>query len=80
MGIIAWIIVGGLAGWIAGQIMGSKQGLLGNIITGVIGAFIGGFVMNLLGSTGATGLNPWSVVVSVVGAIILIWLRRALSK
>jgi uncharacterized membrane protein YeaQ/YmgE (transglycosylase-associated protein family) len=80
MEFIIWIVLGAIAGWLAGQIMGSKQGLLGNIIVGVIGAFIGGFVMRLLGSGGATGLNIWSIVVSVLGAVVFIWLSRALRK
>src|SRR5687767_15290465 len=46
MGILAWIILGGIAGWIASMLAGKngEQGILGNIIVGIIGAFIGGFI------------------------------------
>jgi uncharacterized membrane protein YeaQ/YmgE (transglycosylase-associated protein family) len=44
MGILFWIIFGGLVGWVASLVMGtdSQQGILLNIVVGIIGAFIGG--------------------------------------
>ncbi|MCI1934227.1 MAG: GlsB/YeaQ/YmgE family stress response membrane protein [Atopobiaceae bacterium] len=72
MGIISWIVVGGLAGWIAAMVMKTDHGLVQNIVTGIIGALIGGFVMELLGSHGVTGFNLWSIFVSLIGSIILI--------
>ena len=72
MGIISWIVVGGLAGWIAAMIMKTDHGFVKNIITGIIGALIGGFVMELLGSNGVTGFNLWSIFVALIGSIILI--------
>ena len=73
MGIISWIIVGGIAGWVAGLIMkGSGSGLLMNIIIGIVGAFIGGLIMNMIGNVGVTGFNIWSLLVSVLGAVILL--------
>jgi len=81
MGLIGWIILGGLAGWVASMIMGNdkQQGLLGNIIVGIIGAGIGGFVVSLIGGEGITGFNIWSFVVALLGAIILIWLWRLIT-
>lgn len=73
MGILSWIIVGGVAGWLAGLIMkGSGSGILMNIIIGIIGAFIGGLIMNLIGNVGVTGFNIWSLLVAVVGSIVLL--------
>jgi uncharacterized membrane protein YeaQ/YmgE (transglycosylase-associated protein family) len=82
MSIIAWIILGGLAGWIASMIMGTneRQGCLMNIIVGVIGAFIGGFVMSFFGGQGVTGLNIPSILVAIIGAVILLWIAKALRK
>lgn len=82
MGLIGWIILGGLAGWVASMIMGNdkQQGLLGNIIVGIIGAGIGGFVVSLIGGEGVTGFNIWSFVVALLGAIILIWLWRLITS
>ena len=81
MGIIGWIVLGGLAGWVASMIAGTnaRQGLLGNIIVGIIGAFIGGFVIGLLGGEGATGFNLWTFVVAVLGAVILLFIWKAIT-
>lgn len=82
MGIIAWIILGALSGWIASIIMdkNASMGAIANIVTGIIGAFIGGIVFNFLGAQKVTGLNLHSVLVSVVGACILIWLLGLLKR
>jgi uncharacterized membrane protein YeaQ/YmgE (transglycosylase-associated protein family) len=78
MGIILWIILGGIAGWIASVMMASERGAIMDIILGIIGAIVGGFVMNLLGQPGVTGFNFYSLVVAVIGAIILIFVGRAI--
>ncbi len=82
MGIILWIIFGGLVGWIASLIMktDAQQGALMNIIVGIIGALIGGFVMNFLGNSGVTGFNLYSLLVALLGSVILIALVRALRS
>ena len=73
MGLLSWIIVGAIAGWIAGLIVkGSGSGFIMNVIIGIVGALIGGFIMNLAGGVGVTGFNIWSLLVSVVGAILLL--------
>lgn len=81
MGIIAWIILGALAGWIASMIMktNAEQGAFANIIVGILGAVIGGFVFGLLGGSSVGGLNLYSLMVSVVGAVILIALYKAVT-
>lgn len=82
MGTLAWIILGAISGWIASMIMGknSQMGLIANIIVGIIGAFIGGFVFNLIGASGVTGLNIWSIIVSAVGACILLYIANKISR
>lgn len=80
MGILGWIIIGGLAGWIASALTGSRDGLVMNIIIGIVGAFIGGFVFSLIGGAGVTGFNLWSLFVAVVGAVILIVVVQAIRK
>lgn len=81
MGIIAWIVLGGLAGWIASKIAGTdeQQGWVANIVVGMVGAMLGGFVFDLLGGSGVTGFNIWSLLVAVIGALILIAILRAFS-
>ncbi len=81
MGIIGWIILGGIAGWIASIIAGTngRQGLLGNIVVGIIGGLLGGFVLGLFGIDGVTGFNLWSLFVAFIGAVIALWIWRAVS-
>ncbi len=76
MGILLWIVLGALSGWVASMIMKSNQGIIGDILLGIVGAVIGGFVMNLFGQSGVTGFNVYSILVSIVGAVIVIWLGR----
>ena len=79
MGIIAWIVLGLAAGWIASLLMNTnaQQGMFMDIVLGIVGALIGGFAFSLLGGTGITGFNFYSLAVAVLGAVGLIGLRRA---
>jgi uncharacterized membrane protein YeaQ/YmgE (transglycosylase-associated protein family) len=72
LGILGWIILGGLAGWIASALMGRREGCFMNVIIGIVGALIGGFLFSLLGGRGVTGFNLWSLLVAVIGAAILL--------
>lgn len=78
MGIIAFLVLGGIAGWIASLMMGTdaSQGILGNVAVGVVGALIGGLVFNAFGNVGVTGFNLYSLIVAVLGAVISLWLLR----
>ncbi len=82
MNFFSWLIIGALAGWLASMFTGNnrRMGAFANIAVGVVGAFIGGFLMQLLGGSGVTGFNIWSLFVAVVGAIILLWIINAMSK
>jgi len=80
MSILTWIIVGLVAGWLASVIMkGGGSGVVANIVIGILGALVGGFLGGLLfGGDYITGLNLTTILVSVLGAIVLIWLMRAI--
>lgn len=82
MGIILWIIFGAIAGWIASVVMktDSNQGTVTDIIMGVIGAIVGGFLLGLVGQSGVTGFNLYSLFVAVIGAIVVIYLGRMLRN
>ena len=79
MGIIAWIVLGAIAGFIANLIMGSSEGVIGTIILGIVGGIVGGFVASALGIGTVTGLNPGSIAIAVVGAIIVVAIYRAFA-
>ena len=76
MGIIIWLIVGGIVGWLASIIMkrDGQQGILLNIIVGIVGALIGDWLIGPLLGAGSIndGITVMSFVVSLIGAIILL--------
>jgi uncharacterized membrane protein YeaQ/YmgE (transglycosylase-associated protein family) len=76
MGIIIWLIVGGIVGWLASMIMktDAQQGILLNVVVGIVGAFIGGWLIGPLVGAGSIndGFTIMSFIVSLVGAIILL--------
>jgi uncharacterized membrane protein YeaQ/YmgE (transglycosylase-associated protein family) len=57
----------------------AEQGAIANIIVGIIGAVIGGFLMQLLGASGVSGFNIYSLLVAIGGAVILLALYRAVT-
>jgi uncharacterized membrane protein YeaQ/YmgE (transglycosylase-associated protein family) len=78
IGIISWIVIGLIAGILGKLIMSGRDpgGFLLTIVIGMIGALVEGFVVQLLGGTGVTGFNIWSILVATLGAIILLALYR----
>jgi len=73
MGLILWLIIGGVIGWLASMVMrtDAQQGIILNIVVGIIGAFIGGIVF-AGGSINNAPLTLFSFLASLVGAIILL--------
>jgi uncharacterized membrane protein YeaQ/YmgE (transglycosylase-associated protein family) len=76
MGLIIWLIVGGVVGWLASKIMktDAQQGILLNVVVGIVGAFIGGWLIGPMVGAGSIneGFSVMSLVVSLVGAVILL--------
>ncbi len=78
---LAWIVLGLIAGFIGSKIVNkSGEGFFLDIILGIIGAIVGGFVFSLFGASGVTGLNIYSMLVAVIGAIIVLWIYHALFR
>lgn len=82
MGIISWVLVGLIAGLLAKWFIPWSRpgGLIFTILIGMAGASIGGFIFRLLGGTGATGFNLWSILVATLGAIILLFLFGLIDR
>ncbi|MFZ2513101.1 MAG: GlsB/YeaQ/YmgE family stress response membrane protein [Candidatus Saccharimonadales bacterium] len=82
MNIIVWIIFGALAGWIASLIAGTdaRQGAVANVVVGIVGAFAGGFLMQLIGKSGVTGFNLYSLLVAVLGSVVLLWVYKMVTR
>jgi uncharacterized membrane protein YeaQ/YmgE (transglycosylase-associated protein family) len=80
MGIIAWIVLGAIAGFLANMLVGGREGLIGTIILGIVGAIVGGWLAGIfLKLKDPTGINVESIVVSVIGAIIVLAVYRAVA-
>lgn len=81
MSIIAWIILGLIAGFIASKIINkSGEGLVLDIVLGIVGAVVGGWLFRTFGMSGVTGLNLYSLIVAVVGAIVLLVVYHLLFR
>ncbi|HZS06339.1 MAG TPA: GlsB/YeaQ/YmgE family stress response membrane protein [Blastocatellia bacterium] len=79
MSILAWIVLGLISGFIASKIVNKTgEGVLLDIVLGVVGAVIGGWVFNTFGMAGVTGLNLWSLLVAVIGAVLFLVIYHAL--
>lgn len=81
MGLIGWVVLGGLAGWVASKFVGTDkdQGVVGNVVAGILGAVVGGWMFSLLGGSGVTGFNLWSFVVALVGAVVVLMVWKAIT-
>ena len=79
MGIVTWIVLGAIAGFLANLLIGGREGLIGTIILGIVGAIVGGWLAGIfLKIKDPTGINVESIVVSVIGAIIVLAVYRAI--
>ena len=78
MGILAWVVLGGVAGWIASMVMhtDASQGIFLNIIVGIVGAFLGGITFGFFGGAGVTGFNLYSLLVATIGAVVLLYIVK----
>jgi len=73
IGIILWLVIGGIIGWLASIIMrtNAQQGMLLNVVVGVIGAVIGGLIAGG-GSINNNYMDPKAWLFSLIGAVILL--------
>ena len=81
MGLIIWLVIGGVVGWLASLIMrtDAQQGLVLNIVVGIVGAFIGGLIFTG-GTINQAPLSLEAIVVSLVGAVVLLGLVNVVRR
>jgi uncharacterized membrane protein YeaQ/YmgE (transglycosylase-associated protein family) len=73
MSFLAWVVLGLVAGFIASKIVNKAgEGILLDIILGVAGAVVGGWIFSLVGASGVSGLNLYSLFVAVIGAVVFL--------
>jgi len=81
MSFIAWIVLGLVAGFIASKIVNKTgEGFIMDIVLGVIGAVVGGYLFQTFGMAGVSGVNLYSLLVAVVGAIVVLVIYHAIRR
>jgi uncharacterized membrane protein YeaQ/YmgE (transglycosylase-associated protein family) len=75
--LIVTVVVGGIVGWLAGLVMktSAQTGILANIAVGIVGSALGSWLFGMLGLVAYGASGRW--VMSIVGAIVLIWILKA---
>jgi uncharacterized membrane protein YeaQ/YmgE (transglycosylase-associated protein family) len=80
MSILAWIVLGLIAGFIASKLVNKTGGsLVLDLLLGVVGAFVGGFLFTRFGAAGVTGLNLYSILVAIIGAVVVLFIYHAIA-
>jgi uncharacterized membrane protein YeaQ/YmgE (transglycosylase-associated protein family) len=81
MSIIAWIVLGLISGFVASKIVNKTgEGVLMDIVLGIVGALAGGWLFNEFGMPGVSGVNVYSMLVAVIGAVIVLVIYHALVR
>jgi uncharacterized membrane protein YeaQ/YmgE (transglycosylase-associated protein family) len=81
MSILAWIILGLVAGFIGSKLVNrTGEGFVLDIVLGIVGAVVGGWLFNRFGAAGVSGLNLYSLLVAVVGAVVVLVLYHAIRR
>lgn len=81
MSILAWIVLGLVAGFLASKLVNNTgEGMVIDILLGIAGAIVGGWLFNAFGAVGVTGLNIYSLLVAIIGAIIVLLVYHALVR
>jgi uncharacterized membrane protein YeaQ/YmgE (transglycosylase-associated protein family) len=81
MSFIAWIVLGLIAGFVASKIVNkSGEGMILDIILGIVGSVVGGYLFQQFGMSGVTGVNLYSILVAVVGAIVFLVIYHAIFR
>jgi uncharacterized membrane protein YeaQ/YmgE (transglycosylase-associated protein family) len=81
MSFLAWIVLGLIAGFIASKIVNkSGSGVVIDIVLGIVGAVVGGWLFNTIGHVGVTGVNLYSILVAVIGAVVVLIIYHALVR
>jgi len=81
MSILAWVILGVVAGFVASKIVNrTGEGLIRDLLLGIVGAVVGGWIMERFGEAGVSGLNLYSLVVAVLGAVVVLVVFHAIRR
>lgn len=81
MGFVWMLVVGLIVGALARFFYPGAVNMswLATIVLGVVGSLVGGFIGSLF-SRGRAGFQPAGIVLSVIGAIVVLWAYLNLMK
>ena len=81
MSFLAWIVLGLVAGFLASKLVNKRgEGLVLDLVLGIVGSIVGGWLFRTFGASGVTGLNVYSLVVSVIGAVAVLMVYHAIRR
>jgi uncharacterized membrane protein YeaQ/YmgE (transglycosylase-associated protein family) len=81
MPFLAWIVLGLVSGFVASKLVNKTgEGLIMDIVLGIIGALVGGWLFNEFGMAGVSGVNLYSMLVAVIGAVVVLSIYHALVR
>lgn len=84
MSFIWWLIIGLIAGALARLIMPGRDpmGMIMTIVLGIVGSILGGLVSWAIwgAETADEGFRPAGLLLSVIGAIIVLWIYRMMKS
>ena len=79
LGILGWIIIGGLAGWLAGKLMDMRFGIFMNIILGIVGSVVAVAVLRTF-DVFVQDSRLGYFVTSFIGASLLLFLAKLVRR
>jgi uncharacterized membrane protein YeaQ/YmgE (transglycosylase-associated protein family) len=81
MSFLTWIVLGLVAGFIGSKIVNKAgEGILMDVVLGIVGAVVGGWLFSTFGATGVTGLNLYSLLVAVIGAVLFLFAYHGIRR
>jgi uncharacterized membrane protein YeaQ/YmgE (transglycosylase-associated protein family) len=81
MGIVAWLVLGLIAGFLASLLVNKQgEGMLMDIVLGIVGAVVGGFIAQFAGFSGITGINIYSILIAIGGAVVVLVVYHAMAR
>ncbi|MGH9513894.1 MAG: GlsB/YeaQ/YmgE family stress response membrane protein [Terriglobales bacterium] len=81
MSILAWIVLGLIAGFIGSKLVNKTgEGIILDIVLGIVGAVVGGYLFSMFGAHGVTGVNLYSLLVAVIGAVVVLVIYHAIKR
>lgn len=82
MSFLGFILIGLIAGALARLLYPGRQsmGIIATIVLGMVGSLAGGLISFLFGATPDDAFHPAGLIMSTIGAIIVLWLFLAMSR